>query len=93
MSFRNIACARTSPLAAAVASDRKTAWARGKVSFSKAWNETALSPPLTLDYEYNDAADAYTVRQSDAHSWVEVYFPQNDAWVSFDPTPDAGIRK
>ena len=40
--------------------------------------------------EYNDAADAYTVRQSDAHSWVEVYFPQNDAWVSFDPTPEAG---
>ena len=40
--------------------------------------------------EYNDAADAYTVRQSDAHSWVEVYFPQADAWVSFDPTPDAG---
>jgi protein-glutamine gamma-glutamyltransferase len=40
--------------------------------------------------EYNDAAAAYTVRQSDAHSWVEVYFPQSDAWVSFDPTPDAG---
>jgi transglutaminase-like putative cysteine protease len=39
---------------------------------------------------YNDAADAYTVRQSDAHSWVEVYFPQRDAWVSFDPTPAAG---
>lgn len=37
--------------------------------------------------EYNDAADAYTVRQSDAHSWVEVYFPQNGAWVTFDPTP------
>ncbi len=40
--------------------------------------------------EYNDAADAYTVRQSDAHSWVEVYFPQNNTWVSFDPTPEAG---
>lgn len=39
---------------------------------------------------YNDAADAYTVRQADAHSWVEVYFPQTDAWVSFDPTPEAG---
>ncbi|HEX8181147.1 MAG TPA: DUF3488 and transglutaminase-like domain-containing protein [Pyrinomonadaceae bacterium] len=40
--------------------------------------------------EYNEAADAYTVRQADAHSWVEVYFPQNDAWVTFDPTPEAG---
>jgi protein-glutamine gamma-glutamyltransferase len=40
--------------------------------------------------EYNDAADVYTVRQSDAHSWVEVYFPETGAWVSFDPTPVAG---
>ncbi|HVQ38685.1 MAG TPA: transglutaminase domain-containing protein, partial [Pyrinomonadaceae bacterium] len=40
--------------------------------------------------EYNDAADAYTVRQSDAHSWVEVYFPEAGSWVTFDPTPMAG---
>ena len=43
--------------------------------------------------EYNSAADFYTVRQSDAHSWVEVYFPrrdQNGVWVAFDPTPAAG---
>jgi transglutaminase-like putative cysteine protease len=43
--------------------------------------------------EYNEAADVYTVRQSDAHSWVEAYFPrqgQNGMWVAFDPTPDAG---
>jgi hypothetical protein len=40
--------------------------------------------------EYNDAADVYTVRQSDAHSWVEVYFPETNAWVTFDPTPVAG---
>jgi transglutaminase-like putative cysteine protease len=40
--------------------------------------------------EYNEAADAYVVRQADAHSWVEVYFPETDAWVTFDPTPVAG---
>ncbi|MBO0862468.1 MAG: DUF3488 domain-containing protein, partial [Chloracidobacterium sp.] len=43
--------------------------------------------------EYNEAADVYTVRQSDAHSWVEVYFPrqgQNGLWAPFDPTPAAG---
>jgi hypothetical protein len=40
--------------------------------------------------EYNDAADVFTVRQSDAHSWVEVYFPVTGAWVAFDPTPVAG---
>jgi hypothetical protein len=43
-----------------------------------------------LPGEYNDAAAAYTVRQSDAHSWVEVYFPESQAWVTFDPTPAAG---
>jgi hypothetical protein len=43
-----------------------------------------------LPGEYNEAADAYTVRQSDAHSWVEVYFPETDSWVTFDPTPAAG---
>ena len=43
-----------------------------------------------LPGEYNDAAEAYTVRQSDAHSWVEVYFPENRSWVTFDPTPSAG---
>ena len=40
-----------------------------------------------LPGEYNEAAGAYTVRQSDAHSWVEVYFPQTNSWVTFDPTP------
>ena len=39
---------------------------------------------------YNDAADAYVVRQSDAHSWVEAYFPETDSWVTFDPTPASG---
>src|SRR2546423_2791548 len=43
-----------------------------------------------LPGEYNEAAGAYTVRQSDAHSWVEVYFPQTNSWVTFDPTPSAG---
>ena len=43
-----------------------------------------------LTGEYNQAAAAYTVRQSDAHSWVEVYFPATKSWVTFDPTPAAG---
>jgi transglutaminase-like putative cysteine protease len=43
-----------------------------------------------LPGEYNDTAGAYTVRQSDAHSWVEVYFPETQSWVTFDPTPSAG---
>lgn len=43
-----------------------------------------------LPGEYNDASGAFTVRQSDAHSWVEVYFPETRSWVTFDPTPSAG---
>jgi len=43
-----------------------------------------------LPGEYNEAAGAFTVRQSDAHSWVEVYFPQTNSWVTFDPTPATG---
>ncbi len=40
--------------------------------------------------EYNDAADVTVVRQRNAHAWVEVYFPKENAWVPFDPTPLAG---
>jgi protein-glutamine gamma-glutamyltransferase len=39
--------------------------------------------------EYNETADVYIVRQRAAHSWVEVYFPGEDVWVPFDPTPFA----
>jgi hypothetical protein len=40
--------------------------------------------------EYNGAAGVYTVTQREAHSWVEVYFPETSSWVTFDPTPIAG---
>lgn len=40
--------------------------------------------------DYNSTADVYTVTQHDAHSWVEVYFPETSSWVTFDPTPFAG---
>jgi protein-glutamine gamma-glutamyltransferase len=39
-----------------------------------------------LPGEYNDLAEDYIVRSSDAHSWVEVYFP-GTGWMTFDPTP------
>ena len=40
--------------------------------------------------DYNETAGVYTVTQRDAHSWVEVYFPETNSWVTFDPTPLAG---
>jgi transglutaminase-like putative cysteine protease len=39
-----------------------------------------------LPGEFNDVAGDYIVRASDAHSWVEAYFP-GSGWVAFDPTP------
>jgi protein-glutamine gamma-glutamyltransferase len=39
-----------------------------------------------LPGEYNEVAGDYIVRASDAHSWVEAYFPGN-GWLTFDPTP------
>jgi len=39
-----------------------------------------------LPGEWNDFGHYYTVRQQDAHAWVEVWFPHS-GWVTFDPTP------
>jgi transglutaminase-like putative cysteine protease len=39
--------------------------------------------------DYNDLTGQYIVRASDAHSWVEAYFP-DFGWISFDPTPAGG---
>jgi hypothetical protein len=39
-----------------------------------------------LQGEWNDFGNYYTVRQRDAHAWVEVFFPRS-GWITFDPTP------
>ena len=40
--------------------------------------------------EFNDLTGQYVVRASDAHSWVEAYFP-GSGWISFDPTPAGNL--
>ena len=44
-----------------------------------------------LPGEYNDLGGDYIVRESDAHTWVEVYFPSY-GWLTFDPTPATNDR-
>ena len=41
-----------------------------------------------LGSRYNSYGDYYIVTEGNAHSWVEVFFP-NRGWVTFDPTPPA----
>ncbi|MDO8445466.1 MAG: DUF3488 and transglutaminase-like domain-containing protein [Deltaproteobacteria bacterium] len=53
--------------------------------------EISIPTRLVTGYvtsEWNDLGRFYTVRQSNAHSWVEVYFPSY-GWITFDPTPPA----
>ncbi len=39
-----------------------------------------------LTTEWNEFGGFYEVRQSDAHAWVEAFFPDR-GWTTFDPTP------
>jgi hypothetical protein len=42
--------------------------------------------------EYNDVGGDYIIRESDAHAWVEVYFPVY-GWLPFDPTPPGNTQR
>ena len=42
-----------------------------------------------LATEWNEFGGYFTVRQRDAHAWVEVYFPRS-GWIPMDPTPTVG---
>jgi transglutaminase-like putative cysteine protease len=43
-----------------------------------------------LATEWNEFGNYYTVRQRDAHAWVEVFYPQS-GWMTLDPTPSNAV--
>ncbi|WP_052339377.1 transglutaminase-like domain-containing protein, partial [Gorillibacterium massiliense] len=55
-------------------------------SFAPSVTSTTLSTADLSTGTPEEPVYAVTVRNRDAHSWVEVYFP-GAGWVSFDPTP------
>ncbi len=40
--------------------------------------------------EYDEEARVYVVLESNAHAWVEVFFPEY-GWVEFEPSPGVGV--
>ncbi|OPH58648.1 hypothetical protein BC351_22845 [Paenibacillus ferrarius] len=65
-----------------------TRWVKGYSSgvspVPEQMRELGFLGQLGTDIDVN-AAGIYTVRNSDAHSWVEVYF-EGYGWISFEPT-------
>jgi transglutaminase-like putative cysteine protease len=45
-----------------------------------------------LPGEFNDVGGDYIIRASDAHAWVEAFFP-GYGWITFDPTPGGDVRR
>ncbi|WP_339819975.1 transglutaminase domain-containing protein [Paenibacillus sp. FSL R7-0216] len=51
--------------------------------------DSRVAPASTVGGTDSVELHRYTVTYADAHSWVEVYFPET-GWVAFDPTPGFG---
>lgn len=43
--------------------------------------------------EWNALSGNFTVRQKDAHSWIEAWMGDQYGWMTFDPTPPGGVAR
>ncbi|WP_176444641.1 transglutaminase TgpA family protein [Paenibacillus herberti] len=68
--------------------DLPSRWVKGYAPGSGTVNrEDLMRQGATMeDLSEMNGEDTYTVRNSDAHSWVEIYF-EGFGWVPFEPTP------
>lgn len=62
-----------------------TRWVKGYASGSTTVPDEYLNMSVEQGMLDPDAAGVYTVRNADAHSWVEIYF-SGYGWIPFEPT-------
>lgn len=66
-------------------------WVVGYTAGSNDMEEMYANNPYMMEQmQTADTSGTYTVRNADAHSWVEIYF-EGYGWVGFEPTPGFSI--
>jgi len=65
-------------------------WVVGYTAGSNVMDDMYASNPYMMEQMRVDTSGTYTVRNADAHSWVEIYF-NGYGWIAFEPTPGFSI--
>jgi len=70
--------------------DMPARWVIGYTAGSNELEAMYDSNPYMMEQMQADTSGTYTIRNADAHSWVEIYF-DGYGWVAFEPTPGFSI--